>query len=324
MTQHAPADDAGRLRRAMLGLPPTAQSETCPDANVLAGLTAGALLAEERAAVERHLAGCSACRAMVARMAEERAASGATKPVPATARGLGWWWLAAAAVLVSVLVWLRSDARPARQAQLVAAADRLRAESPDLLAELVPLSDSERRRGPEGPLRAGPLRALAPSGVVVERRPALRWEAGDAQRAVVVSLRAADRTLVFQQRIEGTRAEYPAHAPDLAAGDYEWDVADAASVSSATRTFTVVDDAESARIRAALRALDARAPPALVPLLRAHLCLRLRMWSEAEAAAREDVARHGDDPVGRETLYQALVRLGSVEADRIHLERRSR
>jgi hypothetical protein len=307
----------------MLGLPSTAPGHTCPDANLLAGLMSDALLVEERAGVEQHLAGCSSCRAMVARMAKKHVTIGARAPWSVTARGLGWLCVAAAAAFVVGLVWLRSEARPARQAQLVAAAARLRAESPDLLAALVPLSDDERRHGPESPLRSGPLRALAPSGVVVDRRPALRWEARDTQHAVVVSLRAADGALVFQQRIEGTGLEYPAHAPDLVAGDYEWDVADSASVSSATRTFTVADDAESARIRAALRTIDARGPPPLVPLLRAHLCLRLRMWSEAEAAARQDVAQHGGDLVGRETLYQALVRLGSVEADRIHFEGRS-
>ena len=83
--------DLDRLLRATLGRDSAAPPGVCPDAGMLAALVEGGVSAEERAAVEPHLAACGRCQETLAAMDLEVPAS-SQAPAPAVARKRPWLW----------------------------------------------------------------------------------------------------------------------------------------------------------------------------------------------------------------------------------------
>ena len=320
MVHHSHLDDESFLRRGLSALPPTPGApgaDPCLDSNLLAGLAAGRLLPAEREAVEAHLAVCDACRGLALRMAPERPSATNWPKDARPGSRLRVWWLAAAAILVGGIVWAWGETPPA-DVQLVAQAERLRQQEPDLLADLVPLDHGERLRPREGAVRGGPLRLIWPAGTILETRPQPRWESPERSGSVVVSMRAADGSVGFRETVDGQTLAFPESAASLAPGtSYEWSITDRRRLASSELAFRVADEAQHDRVVAALRTIRASAPPEFAELLCAHFALRHHVLAEAEAAARRALTLDAQDHVARETLYQVLVRLGSAEAEQV-------
>lgn len=96
-----------------------------PDELLLAGWAEGRLLDFERAPVEEHLAQCRSCRDLAASLAAETGSVRAARTAPASRlRILRPVLLAAAAVLVVSLLWMRGTGGPPASFELALAGSR--------------------------------------------------------------------------------------------------------------------------------------------------------------------------------------------------------
>jgi hypothetical protein len=303
--------------------------EACPDANRLAGLARGALDADERDAVLRHLGACEECRGAVAALAEAGVHPAAVDAVPASggagdARGrvLRFPWgraglalAGAAAIAAAVLLVIgpRPTAPSSTDDRLAAAAAELARVEPSL-AGFRPL-DAAERDAVESAVARGGLVVLAPAGRTGSSRPALRWRPVPGASSYDVVVTGEDGRDAWKGTSSGPSATVA--GAELPPGAYVATVKSRGPVASETgrRSFEVVGGAERARHEAARAAIASRAPADLKDLLHAHLALRDGWWSEAEEAARAAAAAAPDDRVARDTLRSARRLLGDPAAE---------
>ncbi len=169
--------DAGldRLVRAALQGDSPPEGAVCPDADVIAAYTAGALAARERADVEPHLAACQRCQAVIAMLAADADAEAARPGAAVPAASPGSWfrrlrvaWLVpagAAALAVILYVATQPDATPfgpeADNARSAAGApERTLAKAADTASSprdpLAPPAEPTRQKGELGRSVAAP------------------------------------------------------------------------------------------------------------------------------------------------------------------------
>ncbi|MGH7149977.1 MAG: zf-HC2 domain-containing protein [Planctomycetota bacterium] len=328
----------------------TVGAEACPGENLLAGLADGSLIPEERERLERHLLRCKRCASVAAflpRMGLTGEGGRARTPIPREAgrreesagakptwRGALRPWLAAAAVLVAVagvavgphlLRALRYRPGAHSEARLIASARSLARTRPDLFGDFVPLDRAERLAAPPT-LRSGGPALLYPAGKVREARPTFRWESGTGSGEYEVVLRKENGTEVWRRLSATASLAYPTDERGLAAGlRYVWEVAATGpgGEDRSQRVFEAASPEESAALGSCLGVIRGTVPEETRDLLAAHLALRRGFYSEAEEIARAYLASRPEDPIGRETLYQVLRRLGSSEAARLGVGRAS-
>jgi len=311
---------ADRTLAALLrACPPVVGVDTpCVDANLLCGFAEGSLLADERVAVEAHLARCALCREVVAAVALSAPSSPRSKR-----RRSAWLGLAAAVLVAGGTAWVVLSRSRAEEAstdlRLVAVARDLAADLPDLFGDFTPLPHDERLAS-GNTLERGGLVPLQPSRRILTARPTFRFEPEPGASGYEITVRAADGTLAWRTATATTEVPFPADQGDLQRGGrYFWQLRAAgasAGETPAARTFEVVDEPTRDRTEAALRAIDARCPRRLAALMRAHFALRGGFLAEAEAAARSALATLGDDAVARETMFAVATALGASEAER--------
>jgi hypothetical protein len=315
MPDRRPEDD--RLVEQLLrhaGPPSTGTGEDCPGADLLVGLLEDRLLTEERALLEAHLVGCGGCRARLAGLARREGVLEPFRPRrPILLRP--FWLAAAAAVLAALATTIAFQLRPRSVDVLLADASAgLRRSRPDLFGGFEPLGlVALKSQGPLLERAAGDPVPLHPAGVVLDPRPAFRWEPAHGATAHTVTLYGPQGGRLFEAR-GGSGAPFPADARDLAPGSgYLWEVSGEgpAGRAQARRIFSVAPPEARARFEEARREIEARAPARVRALLLAHRALSLRHFAEAEAAARAAVAELPDEPMARETLAHVLRLLGA-------------
>jgi hypothetical protein len=141
MAHPDPDQVIGRLAGARLGRMPAPAGELCPDSELLAAYVDGGLPDAEVARLEAHVAGCAACRRVLAALVPELAAGAAAEPVargavivPFPQRRVVAWMAAAAGLLAAVTLWsvsrLGEPAGGTRMASVPAPADRGVAAAP--------------------------------------------------------------------------------------------------------------------------------------------------------------------------------------------------
>ena len=281
----------------------------CPDRNLVAGLAEDRLLPEERRSVEAHMEACAPCRERVA------AVRASLAPVaPASAVGAGRpRLLAAAAVLLAAaglsLSWWRpwGDGAPAPEgdAALLAAAEALGRERPDLLRGFRPLDRAERTARP-GLLRGNGGGPRSPAGRLLDPRPPFRWEVPPGVEAWRFRLfRQGDGAVLVEADCPGPPFLLPAVAPRLEEGvDYLWEAAAEGPLGreEIRTTFSVAAQAECRALAAAAEAIDRSAPPGTAAVLKAHVAIRRGFFQEAERILREEAGGGAGDAAARETL----------------------
>ena len=159
-----------------------------------------------------------------------------------------------------------------------------------------------------------------PAGKIREARPTFRWESRAGDRQVEVVLREEDGTVVWRSRSATGSLAYPADERNLSAGRrYVWEAAATGpgGEDRSRRVFEAASAEEGAALETCLEVIRGTVPEETRELLAAHLALRRGFYGEAEGIARAHLASRPEDPIGRETLYQVLRRLGSSEADRL-------
>ncbi len=327
------------VRRHAPGAP--AAAGPCPDENLLAAMSKGWLLPEEREAVIEHLPGCESCRSTLGALsggeapALPRAPSRGRVlrvPIPSwlarrwrearahrTHIGIRLDFAAAALLLVvaGALVGPRLLAPSSRipgslagdvEGRLVASAKELARAHPELFGDFAPLSHGE-RLAPLPAVRAGATSLVYPAGRILETRPTFRWAAGPGEAEREIVLRAAGGAVVYRLRARASPLEYPADAPALEpGGQYSWALSGADE-----RAFAVATDEERAAFESAVAVVRSQAPAAIRDLLIAHLALRRGLLGEAEKAVLDYGEVAPTDPVGHETLALVLRRLGLPE-----------
>jgi len=297
----------------------------CLDEETLAGLAAGSLLEEERAAAEAHCRACAPCREVLVALVRA-VPSGEGRPRRGLVLGLSRRVVAAAAVVLALVAGGALIVRalgPRRETDelLVASARDVAAAHPALFPDgLAPLGPQERTavappaRGGEEPV------LLHPAGVILETRPTFRWEPVAGVAGHEIALHRLDR-LLWSVRVvaPATHAGWPAGEPELPRGvrlRWEVRVAGARGEVRVSRAFRVATAEEASAWDAVRAAIDERAPRRIRSLLRAHAALRRGLWAEAERAAREFREAEPDDAVGRETLDHVLrLRASSTSPD---------
>jgi hypothetical protein len=314
--------DAERILAGYLAghAPRPPRGEDCPPVDALVGLVEERLLPGERPGVEAHVAGCDACRSILAALAAEGAGperSGVRALRPAVLGAL-----AAAAVLLAAGLWALHAARPRSTAAALASARADLARShPDLFGSFQllgpgdrPASPVERERGP------GTIVLLEPVGRVLAPAPRFRWRGVPGARAYELTLYAPDGTRLLAATVPapadegGTVGHDPGgDAPAPPPGQRcLWKVSAATPRGDvdARARFEIAGDAEREQWARALRAIEARVPEPLRALLTAQVALRRGLLDEAERAARRYGSLAPDDAVGRETLLAVLAALG--------------
>ena len=294
-----------------------APGEDCPNPNDIAGLVDDRLLAEERAELERHLARCDRCRAVVASAEPEEAEAARLSPLRP--------YLAAAAVLAVVSLaswigWMLLGGGLDTDARLVASAERLADTRPDLFAGFFPLDRSERlapppvARGDSGPV------LLHPAGRILARRPDFAWEGTPGAQGYSVELMRADGTPLWRIETPDEGNAYPEAEVELEPGaKYLWTVTASGVLgeSSESRVFSVATVEKRKGFEEALAEIRARSEPSIAELLAAHFATRNELYAEAEEAARRAWTSDPDDAACAETLAHVLRILGASEAERI-------
>jgi hypothetical protein len=291
----------------------------CPDDNTLSAFLEARLAPHQRTALERHLAACTPCQAVVAEALALRQGTPAPQEA-AEARKLTWsrrpLSYAAAALLVvglGLAGWLVSNIREDRldpEEALVVAAGVKRTEHPDLLADFQPLSKDERASIAPTRLR-GPLAVLRPAETLLGMRPEVTWVAGPGATGYEVVLSAEGGPVVWRETVGlVTSAAFPSAAADLApGGKYVVRVETRGPLgrSEATRRFTVADDGARARFTKGLAVLASN------PLLSAHFAIRRGFLLEAERMLDARLEEQPDDAIARETRLYVRRRLGVPE-----------
>lgn len=265
----------------------------CPDPGLLAGYAEDRLLPRERATVEAHLVRCDDCRGVIVAM-----------PPVRKARVLQPWMALIPVAAALLLFLLPATPAPGTEVALAAAAREF---------GFRPLDHAERLAPALLPKRGGALPLLRPAGRVLEVRPEIRWERVPGIGAWTVSLSTADGTPLWSETAAGDRLPFPAAREALRPGArYLVAVRGEGPLGTETarRVFAVAAEKERSDFEAGLKAIDARAPAALRPLLKAHLALRAGLSAEAEAPARAALAAAPADAVARETLDRVLEDLG--------------
>ena len=321
--------DGAPIEELVRHLAPEGSPSGCPDELDLAALAEGRLDDDERRPLEAHVAGCEACRRIVALLAAEEAGGEPLAPKGTGLRLLLPLVAVAAALLALLLVAFGPrgvSGPPSTDDRLVAAAGRLAAERPELFSAFAPLDADERGNPESGILRGGPV-LLSPVGRILSARPRFRWEPGRASDSYVVNVTITSDSSPVGSLWSATAAEaelaYPAGRDDLAPGSYLFEVIASGPLGeeSALAAFEVVSEEERAAFREAERAITELVDSDVARLVRAHYALRLGLWGEAEAAVRSHLQGVPGDPVGRETLFHVLSRLGASEADAFRPEK---
>jgi hypothetical protein len=285
---------------------------------VLAGLAERRLLPEERPAVERHVLACEECRSLVVTLVGEGA--GAAPAGRVVRLPQLWKALSAAAILLSaaatvITIWSQNRDT---QERLVAAAASLARERPELFSGFRPLTPEERRNDPRERVRSGAALVLrGPIGKVRDTAPRFDWTPVAGVTGYQLAL-FDDRSRLWQGPVAAPPFELPTGTPALQPGVVHlWKVtADGPTGDlEAKATFEIATNAEVAALDDAFREIESRAARRLRRLLQAQLALRLGFLELAERSARAYVEGWPEDAVGRETLYQAMARLGRPDAD---------
>ncbi|MCB9883602.1 MAG: hypothetical protein H6834_17575 [Planctomycetes bacterium] len=259
-------------------------------------------------------------------------------PIPApelsaTTSRRTWPWLALATVAASIVVWLTiraSTTNGRSEMQILASEARSLGFQAIPLHELLdkpPALEVVHQPGQDLP-EARPesrLRALWPSGHVLDPNIVFHWSPPQMESLVIV--RHVSGTILCQARGKSPLRLSPDHARLLTPGQtFIWELsAQGASLgddpaagfpleSSTPRIFTIAGDGERAHFREFQE--RARNRP-LEDLLVAHYALRLDHVRQAEQPARRFLAREPDSRLGLATLWQALSRLESPEADAV-------
>jgi hypothetical protein len=328
--------------------PPGGDPGPCPDDNRLAAFLDGRVAAPERAALERHLAACDACREVLAEALALREPGAETVPVagergggtspggprsgparrePASAEQggplRGWWiaWAAAAAVLLGVGAWLLQRTGPSTPPpdveQLVAqAAADLSTAHPALFGTFHPLTAAERAEAAPTRLR-GAGAVLRPAGYVLPERPTIEWEAFTGATGYEVILSLENGTVLWRRTVGGvTTLPYPADAAALAhGGRYLVRIESRGPLgrTDVSGRFAVGSDVDRKQLAEALRLLEGVTPPEVRRALEAEVALRRNFLLEAERLLEERVAAAPDDAFARELLRYTRRRIGLPE-----------
>lgn len=291
----------------------------CPDDNTLSAFLEARLEPHQRTALERHLAACAPCQAVVAEALVLRRGIPAPQEA-AEARKMTWprrpLPYAAAALLVvglGIAGWLVIDVRKGRlddEEALAVAASFQRTEHPDLLAGFEPLLKDERASIAPTRLR-GPLAVLRPAETLLGMRPEVTWVAGPGATGYEVVLRVEGGPVVWRETVGlVTSAAFPPAAADLVpGGTYVVRVETRGPLgrSEATRRFTVADEGARARFAKGLAVLESN------PLLSAHFAIRHGFLLEAERMLDERLEEQPDDAIATETRLYVRRRLGVPE-----------
>jgi hypothetical protein len=275
------------------------------------------LVAAERDQVEGHLAACDACRAAVVEAVRDGVDEAPVRRASARIhRPWRFALAAAAAVIVAALVVLPSLSRsvPAdTQEALVASAADLAGARPDLFRDFHPLRPGEEVAAALSQKR-GALALFAPAGVVLDTRPAFRWEAVPGVANWRVSLLTADGELLWTTESAEPALAFPAGRADLAPGTrYIWEASGDGPLGpeGSRRAFDVASAEDRRVLDDAGREIDARAPQRLRGLLRANFALRRGCYAAAQTSAEEFVREHPQDVAGRAVLDAARRALGA-------------
>jgi hypothetical protein len=293
----------------------------CPDDNTLSAFLEARLEPHAHAALERHLAACEPCRAVVAEaLALRRGISApqeAAEAVERTWRTRRLLPYAAAALLViglgvaGVMIPGIRTGRVSDDAALTVAAMRLRTEHADLFAGFEPLSEEERRSIAPSRLR-GSLAVLRPAETILDARPGISWVASPGATGYDVSLSPEGGPVLWRQTVGlVTAAAFPADARNLVpSGKYVVRVETRGPLgrSEATRRFAVADEETRARFAKALTVLDSEHAA-----LRAHFAIRRGFLVEAERILNDRLEDEPGDAIAQETLLYVHRRLGVPE-----------
>jgi len=310
----------------------TTEPGSCLDENQIAAWVEGSVLDAERAAIEKHLADCLDCRALVGRLirAERQGESAAARFGGDVREWTLTHWrqgLAVAAMLVLLTgTWAlmrtgsatRVDAPPlVTDGFLLAQAEILANNDPSLFADFRPLGREE-RLGVDGPVLRGGLTLHTPARTILETRPEFGFELAHGTSRYRLSVYHGSEQ-VLSRTCETSPCPYPAEARDLMrGGSYVWELEapERTPPSSGMRAFTVATVAEAEAILAALDAIQAMVPDPGNRLLAAHYAIRRGCYGRAERDARAFLAAVPENVAGHETLYHVLTILGSGEAER--------
>lgn len=318
----------GRLARARLGRAPAHAAEVCPDAEMLAAYADGGLPADETARVDAHLAGCAACRRLVAVLMPERAAGVAAETVTAGAvilpfrqRRVVVWLSAAAGLLAAVTLWSVSRlSEPTGITHMASAPAERALQAP-----------------PPPPVAMTPL-AEPPSATAAGSAPPAAAFRTDALKAAAPAPaeRARQRVAGAPDTVESARRDRRATAQ--AAGDDEAKkLADAAAAASlaermaqatnqrpiASQTNTVVAGVDRARGPLSQQAANAAQnaqqvasapPPAAAPAPAQPRAARAPAPTSAPSPSPPAPAR--DRPAEAEARAEPTVRTGGAAAGR--------
>jgi anti-sigma factor RsiW len=298
----------------------------CPGDNALAAFLEGHLQGRARTDLERHLAECTACGAVVAEALALRGAGAESAPAEGartSPRRPSRVILALAAVLVAMLgaAWWafgrgEAGSNPEADLTLTASAAALRTARPDLFAGFEVLSAAEFSATAPTRLRGG-LTVVRPAETLLERRPSVEWTAAPGAVGYEVSV-SVDGGAVVWHRMQSllTSAAPPEDAPDLVPGTkYVARVESRGPLgrTEATRRFALATDKDRDLLAEALREIDRRAPPSQRAVLRAQFAVRRGFLLEAERHLGEALAAHPGDAAARETLRYVRRRLGAPD-----------
>ena len=298
-------------------LPETA----CLDPSLLAGFLGKSLTPWERAQVEFHLARCAECLATVAALAVDDAEI-VDEPLGRSRlqiqrRARRWLpALAAAALLLAACVaWMlttRTPPAPATlRARVNAIAASMRAEAPELVGDLTPLSNEELAAAPT-PVERGGLVVHLPRGLELDVRPGFLGAAAPRLEAYEVALYANDGALIWTRHSATRGLAYPEPEPALVrGGSYLVEVAGNRLGRVVGRSaFRIASGEERRAYDAAITHLDAAGSTSLGALLKAHLAIRRGIWREALHHAQVAADLAPDAAVATDTLRYVRSAIG--------------
>ncbi len=296
--------------------PPAGALDACPDENRLAGYAEGRLPAPARPALEAHLARCEVCRGLVAALADGVAAAAGSEevgglgeeeaappvvrpagvpPIPslaaARARRVRAIALAAAAAVfvlgtgLALRAWFAGATSSSFDVAIAAAAERLRAAEPTLLADLAPIGAAERAGGAVDTPRSG-VRILEPAETVLSPKPPVSWEPVPGATGYVVTFSDAKTGAAIAHTKTGAPRLGPWVGKDLLVpgGTYlvEVEAQGDLGTQKASRVFRVATPELVRDYAAAAEMLERKASPPDVAYLTASLAVRKGLLLEAE------------------------------------------